>query len=152
MARLTQYEATVKPARSIERFFLQHWTTALDNSDENDNDRQHQKEMNKPAKGVGTYHSECPQQKQDYGNCPKHGETPFALAHRVGCGTTTENRPVQPTLKSMTSSSDKNQVTAVTSAIRSRRTGAASRGGTKGVRFIGRRVDHRRKRRKRLRA
>src|SRR6267378_2255085 len=42
-------------------------------------DGQHQQQVNEPPQGVGTYQPKRPQQKQNYGNCPEHCETPSSL-------------------------------------------------------------------------
>src|SRR5262245_27880508 len=62
-----------------------YWTSALDHTDEHHRDRQNQQDVNEPAQGVGTHHSEQPQDKEQHEDRPQHGTSSALLVWQTGC-------------------------------------------------------------------
>ena len=50
----------------------ENWRTSLNHSNEDDDDRQNQQDVDQPGRREGGGHSQCPHDKQNDSNSPKH--------------------------------------------------------------------------------
>ncbi len=58
--------------------------STLNNAYEYGYNGQHQQDVNEAAEGIGTYHSEQPENQEDGSYGPKHLDTPFRCLYEIG--------------------------------------------------------------------